>query len=93
MVVMLFGGNRDSEPRQPSSRDTRVMSCCCFSLLLLLLRCCCERSTVLELFVLLAEVWRGAARRGASALLALLCLVCHPAVESGTAAAGHVAET
>lgn len=59
MVVMLFGGNQDSEPRQPSSRDTGVLSCCCF--LLLLLRCCCERLTVLELFVLLAEVWRGAA--------------------------------
>lgn len=62
MVVMLFGGKQDSEPRQPSSRDTPVLSCCCcfFIVVVVLLRCCCERLTVLELFVLLAEVWRGA---------------------------------
>lgn len=80
--------------RGPTSRSASVLSFVFLYMVVVsvLLRCC-DRLTVLELFVLLAEVWRCTERRGASALLALLCLVCHPAMERETAAAGHVAET
>lgn len=59
---------------QAASRDTCVLPCCCFVVVVVLLHCCCERLTVLELFVLLAEVWRGAARLLRSSHSPLSCL-------------------
>lgn len=61
VVMMLFGGNQDQNPGNP--HHVTLVSCPVVVFLLLLLCCCCERLTVLELFVLLAEVWRGAAQR------------------------------